>query len=130
MGYAGKYCNENLLSATLTRPSPPSAHAAFDNANALTYSEINILLKKYVENKRLLDSNFQPNPMMKLAQEYAERFATTTNSDVAQQIRKCAIRSLTGTVLRWQGTSPVCSPGASKNATVLVCCTSCMQAAD
>lgn len=65
--------------------------AAFDNANALTYSEINILLKKYVENKRLLDSNFQPNPMMKLAQEYAERFATTTNSDVAQQIRKCVM---------------------------------------
>lgn len=45
-----------------------------------------------MENKRLLDPNFQPNPMMKLAQEYAERFATTTNSDVAQQIRKYAPR--------------------------------------
>lgn len=83
------FCEENSPPAALTRPSPLcDARAAFDNANALTYSEINILLKKYVENKRLLDSNFQPNPMMKLAQEYAERFATTTNSDVAQQIRK------------------------------------------
>lgn len=62
--------------------------AAFADANALTYSEINILLKHYISNKRAADSNFQLNPMLKLAQEYAERFATTSNSDVAQQIRK------------------------------------------
>lgn len=64
---------------------------AFADANALTYSEINILLKHYISNKRAADSNFQLNPMLKLAQEYAERFASTSNSDVAQQIRNVMV---------------------------------------
>lgn len=62
--------------------------AVFGDAEVLTNSEVNVLLKQYVELKRSKDANFQLNPMLKLAMEYADRFSTTKNHEVAQSIRK------------------------------------------
>lgn len=41
-----------------------------------------------MENKQKTDANYQLNPMLKLASEYASRFSITKNHEVAEAITK------------------------------------------
>jgi DNA-directed RNA polymerase II subunit RPB4 len=59
---------------------------AFASADTLDNTSVAIILKTYMETKQKTDANYQLNPMLKLAEEYAKRFRITHNREVAEQI--------------------------------------------
>lgn len=65
---------------------------AFRNAEVLPNAEVGLLLKQYLDIKRKKDTNFQINPTLKLAQEYANRFSTTKNPHVTQNVRELLLK--------------------------------------
>ncbi|EFN56279.1 hypothetical protein CHLNCDRAFT_145153 [Chlorella variabilis] len=54
----------------------------------LTISEVACLIDEYVKGTQQRDADYQPNPMLVKAAEYASRFATNKNRDTLQKIRE------------------------------------------
>ncbi len=69
------------------RPSPPAAFQDPD-AKALTISEVGVLFEDYMARTQQRDPDYQPNPMLLKAVEYAQRFSTNKNKDTLQKIRE------------------------------------------
>jgi hypothetical protein len=69
-------------------PPGPPAPAAFSEAKVLTISEVNLLLDEYLPRAKLKDPDYQPNPMLVKAMEYAQRFATNKNRETLVKIRE------------------------------------------
>lgn len=71
----------------LTHPFLPAVFTEDSDQTApLNNSMVALILQRYVDTKRGRDANFQLNPMLKLAMEYASRFAISKNSEVVQSI--------------------------------------------
>lgn len=61
----------------------------FKDAKTLTVSEVNLLMSTYVDFMRQRDPDYQLNPLMEKATEYAKRFCTSRNKGAIQKMREC-----------------------------------------
>lgn len=70
--------------------TPPCLAAVLGDKDikVLTISEVACLIDEYVKGTQQRDADYQPNPMLVKAAEYASRFATNKNRDTLQKIRE------------------------------------------
>lgn len=66
--------------------------AAFEAANALSNTEVSLLLSKFEAGKREINADYTPHPMFAKAKAYADRFSTLRNQETAQQVRELLVQ--------------------------------------
>lgn len=62
----------------------------FKDKKALTISELAILLERHVQSRKMVDSEYEPNPLLKKTLEYSQHFASNRNEETTKRMRQFA----------------------------------------